>query len=201
MKNILLTAFSKKHNEKIDTIKKEIKEKKDLRESKVPSDSEEKLYKLLMNLSDKEKVEILKNIKQAKQSLDEISKKETSDSHEYIDETNQGFEEVYNQALMKVLEDKNINIQEIFEKIGQTSDLSADKEAPEEESDKFLSNIVEHFINETYKDHKEKIDETLRDKLIKTVQEKLEEIKALQEKLKTLQKNKDENNIEEQKED
>ena len=200
-KNILLTAFSKKHNEKIDTIKKEIKEKKDLRESKVPSDSEEKLYKLLMNLSDKEKVEILKNIKQAKQSLDEISKKETSDSHEYIDETNQGFEEVYNQALMKVLEDKNINIQEIFEKIGQTSDLSADKEAPEEESDKFLSNIVEHFINETYKDHKEKIDETLRDKLIKTVQEKLEEIKALQEKLKTLQKNKDENNIEEQKED
>lgn len=209
--NVLLVFFSKKHFEKIDITKNKITDKKKLRESKIPSESEEKLYKLLMTMSDEEKLAILENLKTARQThdayfksnFDQIDYDEKKYSREYMDEkTEKSFEEVFNEALMKVLEDENINIQEIYEKIGQTTDLATDKESTKEEKDIFLSNIVEYFINESYKNQQEKNEmtdkETLRKQLIERIKRKLEEIKGLQ---KELENNKEEKNIEEQKED
>lgn len=209
--NILLTAFSKNHNEKIDMTKQEIEEKKKLREAKVPSESEEKLYKLLMTMSDEEKASLLENLKIARQTReaylksysDQIGYDEKKYSRDDMDKkTEKSFEEVFNEALLKVLEDENIDIQEITEKIGQTTDSATDKESSVEENDKFLSNIVKTFINEKYKNQQEKNEmtdkETLRKQLIERIKRKLEEIKGLQ---KELENNTDEKNIEEQKED
>ena len=218
--NILLSLFSKNHNEKIKNTKDKIREKKELRESKVPPKSEDNFYKLLMTMSDEEKVTLLENLKTIRQNREAYEESydnqwyynsnRYSNKHMYMDNgTKEKFEEVFNEALMKVLEDENIDIQEITGRIGQTTVSTTDKESPGKEEDTFLSNIVRAFIIETYnkqQENNEKVDkETLRKQLTEKIKRKLEEIKALQEEVKVLteelENNADEKNMEEQKED
>lgn len=145
-------------------------------------ESEDKFYDLLIRLSDSEKEELLNKIKLAKSLLDEYFKSNKGFSYENTGgDINQEFKEVFDQALTKVLEMGEINIQEIFEKVGQIADSTSEQESPEkEQKSKLLSNIAEYFINETYK---------------KFIKEKLEKIKDSQnrEEAKT-----EENTIEEQ---
>ena len=144
--------------------------------------SEEKFYSFLCHSSEREKMELLSQIKLAESLLSEYLNIEKGFSYDNPEgNVNQEFKEVFEQALTKVLEEENIDVEEIFEKIGQIADSTSELElSDEEQEDKLLSNIAEYFINETYRKH---------------IKEKLEKIKDSQNREEA---NKEENAVEEQ---
>ena len=143
--------------------------------------SEDKFYDLLWSLSEREKMELLRKIQLAESLLSEYLKIEKGFSYDNPEgNVNQEFKEVFEQALTKVLEEGDIDVEEIFGKVGQIADSTSEQESPEkEQKDKLLSNIAEYFINETYKKH---------------IKEKLEKIKDSQNR----EANKEANNVGEQ---